>query len=318
MNKLQPTIKILETTYFSSDISKNDKFVVFTDSYHNISILNTQTLQHHKIITDTPTITSYSNTYVKYYPSGNTLCSTTDTHNGLRLYDISTSKNIFNYKKDTLFTHCYSINNTLAATTPSGIKFYDLKYRYSNMFIPIKEVTCIEWKGLYLYVGTDSGIYKYDVRNQQAIEKIDLNENNIREFDISNIKIKNSNISSNINTDMKVTDILSSTSYDFCTLKINNKNYIKLLNTSIIKECISNKMYKIQDIQFIIAMYCNSLIKLYSYTSELEIKFKDIKSIKGIEYCRSRNFLYIFTDTEMYYYEIDKYIDMKRLAYRDV
>ncbi|EJW04310.1 hypothetical protein EDEG_01434 [Edhazardia aedis USNM 41457] len=164
MNKIEQnddiklTNKIVNTSAYSFDLSSTQPSLVYSNN-GNIYFNN------YKIGIET-SMKGDLNADIKYYPIGDQLFTTVSKKSGLRVYDAFTLENIYNYTAEELSSHTYNKTRFLIGVTAvSGIKFYDLRCRYSINFLSLRNSKKIKFYGNeFVGIGEDFMI-KGDIRN---------------------------------------------------------------------------------------------------------------------------------------------------------
>lgn len=141
--------KIVPVKYFNCDLSKHSTLIISSPNGLLTIIKNDQT-EHIKF--------DIERKIVKIYPNGDELLTTTDNEQGLRVWDLEQKKIIFCYPKDEVKYHIYVQNNIIAALTELGIKFYDLRMRYSCSFVRQKNIKSMDYFKSNLYFCTNSEV----------------------------------------------------------------------------------------------------------------------------------------------------------------
>lgn len=142
---------VLTAEYFHCDLSSSSTLVVSSPN-GLLSIIRSNKIEQIKFDLEAKN--------VKIYPNGDELFTTSDLDQGLRVWDLEAKKVVFSYPKDNIKYHIYTHNNAIAALLDSGVKFYDLRMRYSYGFHPCRGINYIDYDKT-LYMITDLNIYTY-------------------------------------------------------------------------------------------------------------------------------------------------------------
>ncbi|ELQ77001.1 hypothetical protein THOM_0028 [Trachipleistophora hominis] len=151
--------KIANIVYFDSNLSKDSTLIVSSPN-GLLSIIKYNKTEYIKF--------DIEQKNVVIYPNGDELFTTSDTEQGLRVWDLESKKIVFSYPKDNIKQHVYIQHNNIAALTNLGIKFYDLRMRYSYNFYEAKNVEQLDYnRGLYF--ATDHAVFMYQNNDKTQI-----------------------------------------------------------------------------------------------------------------------------------------------------
>ncbi|KRH93242.1 hypothetical protein M153_12400002180 [Pseudoloma neurophilia] len=178
---ITPNMKIQPLNYYDADISYNSTLLV-SSTNGLMSIFYDQALRKDRIANDMQC------KKVKFYPGDDFLFTTSD-NTGLKVWDREKQKNIFTYPTDIILDHIYLEDRTIAAQTEIGIKFFDLRMRYSSTFHKQRNILKMSKSGNNLAFCTRNQIFKYQHKNAFSIYKSPIE---ILDFHLNVILTKNS------------------------------------------------------------------------------------------------------------------------------
>ncbi|ELA47029.1 hypothetical protein VCUG_01474 [Vavraia culicis subsp. floridensis] len=151
--------KMAGVAHFDSDLSKNSTLIVSSPN-GLLSIIKHNKIEHIKF--------DIEQKNVVIYPDGDELFTTSDEEQGLRVWDLESKKIVFSYPRDSLKHHIYMQHNNIAALTSLGIKFYDLRMRYSYNFYENKNITQLDYNN-GLYFAVDYNVFAYQNNDRVPI-----------------------------------------------------------------------------------------------------------------------------------------------------
>lgn len=150
--------------YYHAEISKNSTLIVSSPS----GLLTIFKMLNNKL--NVQKIKSDMNCKkIRFYPDDDHLFTSSDPDDGLRVWDTEKQEIIFSYPKDIIQDHIYVQERHIAAQTEIGIKFFDLRMRYSSRFFRKKYIKKIDFYNNDLFYATNYDTFKLKGKNEEHI-----------------------------------------------------------------------------------------------------------------------------------------------------